>query len=331
MTPARQAVQTILAGRGFQANGTATAYAPANIALAKYWGKRDEALNLPVTGSLSISLGPLGSHVELARGTGAADAVRLNGKPLPADSSFARRASAFLDLFRPAKDFVFDLKARNTVPTAAGFASSASGFAALAKAADGLFGWGLSTRELSILARLGSGSAARSLEDGFVEWHAGTAPDGMDSYAERLDAEWPELRVGAVVLCADEKPVGSREGMKRSVETCEFYREWPGRVAKDLAALKAAIAKKDFAALGETAEANALAMHALMAATRPPIVYALPETVAALRKIWAAREAGLALWFTMDAGPNVKLLFEAKDETRVRETFPGIEIVGPFA
>ena len=312
------------------ARGMATAYAPANIALVKYWGKRDEDLNLPVTGSLSISLGPLGSHVELARGTGGGDAFWLNGARVPPDSSFARRAGAYLDLFRPAADFAFELKARNTVPTAAGFASSASGFAALAKAVDGLFGWGLGTRELSILARLGSGSAARSLEEGFVEWHAGTAADGMDSYAERLAAEWPELRVGAVVLCSAEKPVGSRAGMKRSVETCEFYREWPGRVAQDLAALKAAIAAKDFKALGEIAEANALAMHALMAATRPPIVYALPETVAAMRTVWAAREAGLPLWFTMDAGPNVKLLFEARDEARVREAFPGVEVVAPF-
>ena len=330
MNAARQVVQRILAGRGFQANGAARVYAPANIALAKYWGKRDEALNLPATGSLSISLGPLGSHVELARGAGAADAVWLNGQPVPADGSFARRARAFLDLFRPTPDFAFEVKARNTVPTAAGFASSASGFAALAKAANALFGWGLATRELSILARLGSGSAARSLEDGFVEWRAGTAADGMDSFAERLDAEWPELRVGAVVLCSAEKPVGSREGMKRCVETCEFYREWPARVAKDLAALKAAIAARDFAVLGEVAEANALAMHALMAATRPPLVYALPETVAAMRKIWAARAAGLALWFTMDAGPNVKLLFEVRDEARVREVFPGVEVVAPF-
>lgn len=330
MTTARQVVERILAGRGFQAKDAGAAYAPANIALVKYWGKRDEELNLPVTGSLSISLGPLGSHVELARGPGAADAVWLNGQPLAADSAFARRARAYLDLFRPAPDFVFELKARNTVPTAAGFASSASGFAALAKAADALFGWGLAVRELSILARLGSGSAARSLEDGFVEWQAGTAPDGMDSHAARLAAVWPELRVGAVVLCADEKPVGSRAGMKRSVETCEFYREWPGRVAKDLAALKAAIARRDFAALGTVAEENALAMHALMAATRPPIVYALPETVAAMRKIWAARAAGLPLWFTMDAGPNVKLLFEARSEERVRELFPGVEVVAPF-
>ncbi len=327
---ARQVVQRILAGRGFEEKGGGEVYAPATIALVKYWGKRDEALNLPVTGSLSISLGPLGSHVALARGEGAGDRVWLNGRELAAESSFARRAGAYLDLFRPSADFRFELKARNTVPTAAGFASSASGFAALAKAVDGLFGWGLSTRELSILARLGSGSAARSLEEGFVEWRAGEAADGMDSYAERLGAEWPELRVGALVVCSAEKPIGSREGMRRSVETCEFYREWPGRVAKDLAGLKAAIGGKDFGALGAVAEGNALAMHALMAATRPPIVYALPETVAAMRTVWAVREDGLPIWFTMDAGPNVKLLFEARDEARVREAFPGVEVVAPF-
>jgi diphosphomevalonate decarboxylase len=331
MTPARQAVQRILAGRALQAGDRHSAYAPANIALVKYWGKRDEALNVPVTGSLSISLGPLGSHVELARTEGAVDVVSLNGAPLPADSTFARRAAAYLDLFRPAPDFRFELQTRNTVPTAAGFASSASGFAALAKAVDGLFGLGLSTRELSILARLGSGSAARSLADGFVEWCAGTDPGGMDSYAERLDAEWPAMRVGALVLCADEKPVGSREGMKRSVDTCEFYREWPARVAADLAELKAAIARTDFPALGAVAEANALAMHALMLATRPPILYALPETVATMRRIWSARERGLPLWFTMDAGPNVKLLFEAKDEAGVRALFPSVDVVAPFS
>lgn len=330
MTPARQTVARVLAGRRLTPGSGAGAYAPANIALVKYWGKRDEELNLPVTGSLSISLGPLGSHVELARAAGAADVVWLNGKPLAAEKSFARRARAYLDLFRPAEDFFFELKARNTVPTAAGFASSASGFAALAKAVDVFFGLGLSVRELSILARLGSGSAARSLQDGFVEWRAGTAADGLDSYAERLAAEWPELRVGALMLCEHEKPIGSREGMRRSVATCEFYREWPGRVAKDLAALKAAIAEKNFAALGEIAEGNALAMHALMLATRPPIVYALPETVYAMRKIWAMRQDGLPIWFTMDAGPNVKLLFEAKDEAHVRERFPGVEVVAPF-
>jgi diphosphomevalonate decarboxylase len=330
VTTAREVAQRIVSGRGQTGETTGRGRAPANIALVKYWGKRDEELNLPVTDSLSISLGPLGSEVEISPAEGPNDAIWLNSAPQPLTGAFARRASAYLDLFRPAPGYWYEVQARNTVPTAAGFASSASGFAAMARALDDLYGWELSVKELSVLARLGSGSASRSLEDGFVEWHAGSEPDGMDSYGERLPAEWPELRMGAVVLCAEEKPVGSREGMKRSVETCEFYREWPGRAAADLAALKDAIGRKDMAALGAVAEGNALAMHALMAATRPPIVYALPETVAAMRTVWAARQEGLPLWFTMDAGPNVKLLFEAKDEARVRGLFPGVQVVAPF-
>lgn len=324
-------VARILAGRSLPFEGRGSAYAPANIALVKYWGKRDDVLNLPVTGSLSVSLGPLGSHVEVSGGDGPTDEFWLNGAPLPLTSVFARRASAYLDAFRPAEGFRFVMNARNTVPTAAGFASSASGFAAVVKALDDWMGGGLTLREQSILARLGSGSAARSLEDGFVEWQAGTDPDGMDSYATRLEAEWPEFRLGALVLSGAEKPIGSREGMKRCVDTCEFYREWPPRVARDLTDLKAAIASRDFPALGAIAEANALAMHALMMATRPPIVYVLPETTAAMRTIWAARADGLPVWFTMDAGPNVKLLFEAKDESRVRSLFPVAEFVAPFA
>lgn len=330
MSTAREIVQRIVAGRGMPGVERGVGRASANIALVKYWGKRDEELNLPVTGSLSISLGPLGSEVELLAAEGPTDAIWLNSAPQPLNSIFAKRASAYLDLFRPSPGFRFEIQARNTVPTAAGFASSASGFAALARALDDFYGWELPTRDLSILARLGSGSAARSLEEGFVEWQVGSDPDGMDCFAERVPTEWPNLRVGAVVLCADEKPIGSREGMKRSVETCEFYREWPGRVAKDLALLKTAIAEEDFAALGTVAEANALAMHALMAATRPPIVYALPETMAAMRTVWSAREEGVALWFTMDAGPNVKLLFEAQDEAAVRKRFPTMQVVAPF-
>ena len=108
------------------------------------------------------------------------------------------------------------LAAENTIPTAAGFASSASGFAAVALALDHFFGWRLNRRALSILARLGSGSAARSVYDGFVEWQAGRQDDGMDSYAERLEAEWPDLRVGLLVICADEKAASSRAAPRRS-------------------------------------------------------------------------------------------------------------------
>lgn len=315
--------------RASSASGRGEGFAPANIALCKYWGKRDEELNLPVTSSLSISLGPLGSSVVLEPAEGG-DVVMLNGEPLPADSSFCRRASVFLDLFRPSPSFCFKLTARNTVPTAAGFASSASGFAAVVLALDQLFEWNLERRSLSILARLGSGSAARSVYQGFVEWHAGTQEDGMDSYAERLEAGWPELRVGLLVLCASEKKIGSRAGMKQTVATSTLYQAWPEQVAQDLEVLKQAIAAHDFERLGPAAEGNALAMHATMIATWPPVLYWKPESVAAMHTIWDLRADGLPVFFTMDAGPNLKLLFLAEHEAAVLQAFPGLQVVQPF-
>ena len=328
---AREAADLLLAGRprtpGVPAAET---YAPANIALVKYWGKRDETLNLPVASSLSISLGPLGSHVRLAPADSPTDRIFLDDAELPPTTSFARRATAWLDLVRPTPDFAFELRARNTVPTAAGFASSASGFAALAKAADALFGWNLPQKDLSILARLGSGSAARSLADGFVEWRAGSRPDGMDSYGVPLPDRWPTLRIGACVLSSKEKPVGSREGMRRSAQTCPFYPLWPATVERDLTTLRAAIAARDIALLGATAESNCLAMHSLMMATRPPILYALPETLETIRAVWAARADGVPVWFTMDAGPNVKLIYESPAAPAIQSLFPTSTPVTPF-
>ncbi|HBA85147.1 MAG TPA: diphosphomevalonate decarboxylase [Verrucomicrobia bacterium] len=305
------------------------AFAPANIALCKYWGKRDEELNLPVTSSLSISLAQLGSKVRLSRSPGD-DHISLNGKSLEASTSFYKRAKAFLDLFRPQPDFFFRLDAENTIPTAAGFASSASGFAALVLALDPFFGWNLSRRELSILARLGSGSAARSVYEGFVEWKAGQADDGMDSFAERMEASWPELRMGLLVLSSEEKPVGSRAGMKQTVNASMLYSAWPRQVERDLTLIRNAIRAHDFVRLGQTAESNALAMHATMIATEPPILYWKPESVAAMHTIWKLRAEGLPLYFTMDAGPNLKLLFTAGHESDVSKNIPGLQVVAPF-
>jgi diphosphomevalonate decarboxylase len=322
-------VAQILNGRGRAPAAGGYAFAPSNIALCKYWGKRDEELNLPVTASLSISLGRLGSTTKLSLRPDS-DVVRLDKKELAPDSPFARRIGAFLDLFRRDAGMYFEVEAVNTIPTAAGFASSASGFAALVTALDELFGWELDKRELSILARLGSGSACRSLHHGFVEWRAGTRPDGMDSYGERLDAAWPELRLGLLVITAAEKSMGSRPAMKRTIETCALYKSWPEKAAADLALLKKAIAEKDFHLLGATAESNALAMHATMIASWPPVVYWRPESLAAMQAIWAARANAVPVYFTMDAGPNLKLIFQAGDEAAVRGVFPDLKVVRPF-
>jgi len=303
------------------------AFAPANIALCKYWGKRDAELNLPVNSSLSISLGKLGTRtvVKFAK---SADRIFLNGKTAP--KNFAVRLTDYLNLFRKEGQF-FEVRTKNNIPTAAGLASSASGFAALIQALNELMGWKLSKRELSMLARIGSGSAARSLYDGFSVWHAGQRPDGMDSYAETVDGAWPDLRVGILEVSARRKKTGSTEGMNRTRETSELYEAWPAQAACDFDELRAAIVAKDFSMLGKTAENNALAMHATMLAAWPPLCYWKPQSVSLMQKVWEVREYGFELYFTMDAGPNLKLLFLKESQAAVRKLFPKVQIVTQFA
>src|SRR5690606_6915553 len=153
----------------------------------------------------------------------------------------------------------------------AGLASSACGFASLVSALNDLLDWKLAKRDLSILARLGSGSAARSLWMGFVEWHAGVQADGMDSYADALPFEWPELCIGILALSDKEKPISSREAMQRTVSTSVLYNSWPKKVLQDMIIIKQALQVKNFSLLGGTAESNALTMHATMLSSWPPI------------------------------------------------------------
>ena len=304
----------------------AEAFAPSNIALCKYWGKRDIELNLPVTSSLSISLGKLGSCCSLSF-CDKQDRVILNGEKLEYDSTFVVRLSQYLDLFRREKHRHYHVETTNTIPTAAGFASSASGFASIVLALNKLHGWNLTKQKLSILARLGSGSASRSLWQGFVEWHAGSDEQGMDSFAEPLEhSAWPELKIGLLVLEAGEKEIGSRAAMQRTVETSQLYKSWPDKVKQDMQKLKKSIIDKDFDQLGSTAESNALAMHATMMAAQPPVLYWLPQSVTTMKKVWQCRHEGLPLYFTMDAGPNIKLLFLEKDKDTILSKFPSLII-----
>jgi diphosphomevalonate decarboxylase len=305
------------------------AFAPSNIALCKYWGKRDDDLNLPMTSSVSISLGDLGTRTALSMAEGA-DTVTLNGEVLARDSTFALGVSRFLDLVRPHRAAGFRVETVNSIPTAAGLASSASGFAALALALDDLFGWRLDPKRLSILARLGSGSAARSVLKGFVEWRAGDSPDGMDSFAEALPERWPDFRIGLLTVSSRPKAVGSREAMRRTRETSALYHVWPAIVERDLALIKEAVSARDFDRLGRTAESNALNMHATSLGAWPPVLFWLPESVALMHRIWALREDGPAVYFTMDAGPNIKLLFLAAETAVVKSLFPEVHIIAPF-
>lgn len=306
------------------------AFSPSNIALCKYWGKRNTELNLPMNASLSISLDDKGAHSRIQLTDHAHDVIVVNGKTLEPTSVHAKRTSDFLALFKQDASQHYQLDIDVNIPLAAGLASSACLYASLVKSIDDFYGWELDHRSLSILARLGSGSAARSIETGFVEWHQGTREDGLDSFAEALDVTWPALRIGLAIVTNEVKPISSRAGMQRTVETSLRYQSWPDKAATALQHLKTAIDKKNFELLGETAEANAKAMHATMLDATPPIVYSTAETHHITSRVSELRKAGLPVYYTQDAGPNIKLLFLSDDQAELESAFPGLEIVDPF-
>jgi len=310
----------------------AHAFAPSNIALCKYWGKRDEELNLPVTSSLSVALGNKGAFTSLrfAEKGAKSDFYLLNGKSVALSTSFAKRLKAFLDLFRPDRHTFYHIETDLNLPIAAGLASSACGFAALVQVLNNFYAWNLSKDKLSILARLGSGSASRSFWNGFVEWNAGTDPSGLDSFGEEFPYIWPDLRLGILTISNQEKSISSRDAMQHCMQTSPLYAQWPEQVKLDMQSLKMAIIEKDFELFGKTAEANALFMHEIISAANPPIQYSLPGTFAAREKVEEMRAIGAPVYVTQDAGPNLVLLFLAQDTSFVKEVFPEVSIIAPF-
>jgi diphosphomevalonate decarboxylase len=304
-----------------------TVRACANIALVKYWGKRDAALNLPAAGSLSLTLDALVTETTVRFDpTLRADELVLDRKP--ADAS---RLTPFLDLVRTkAKTQArAHVVSENRFPTASGLASSASGYAALALAATKAAGLSLDARELSILARQGSGSAARSIFGGFARMHAGTAADGSDAFAAPLTSPLVDKvrMVIAIVGGGVPKTHGSRDAMEHCAATSPLYAAWLACVPRDLETAEAALALGHLQQLGEVAEANALAMHASAIAARPAIIYWQPPTLALLAAVRELRARGIGAWATMDAGPHVKVLTSVDDAKTVEaavQAVPGV-------
>ena len=309
----------------------AQAFAPSNIALCKYWGKRDSELNLPVNASLSVSLAHLGSHTKISHSENGLDQVRLNNQSLALDNEFSRKVISFVNLFRRQQVMPMIIDTRNNIPTAAGLASSASGFAALMLALDDFFDLQLNKKTLSAFARMGSGSASRSIYSGFVRWDMGCQEDGMDSVATQLSSCWPNLCLGLIKVSSAKKPVDSRSGMQRTIETSKLYASWPQQAGSDLLTIESAIESGDFKAMAACAEKNAMSMHATMMSAWPPLVYWLPESLAIMQQVWRLRDAGLEVYFTMDAGPNLKLLFLAENQSLLEAEFPEMEVIKPFA
>ncbi len=309
-----------------------TAIAGTNIALVKYWGKRDAALNLPANGSLSLTLAELGTRTSVHFVDGAdADRVTLGGAP--ADARFRARVVTFLDRVRARAGISAhaEVATENSVPTASGLASSASGFAALALAASRAAGLDLSASELSELARLGSGSAARSIFGGFVEMARGERTDGRDAVASPLglrdDGPPWDLRLVVAITAAGEKAEGSTSAMDRTASTSPFFPAWVASVPADLAEARAAIAARDLPRLGVVAERSALRMHATAMAADPAIIYWNGATVAAIHATRGLRARGVRAYFTIDAGPHVKVLCAAADADEVASALgsvPGV-------
>jgi diphosphomevalonate decarboxylase len=315
----------------------ATAVACANIALVKYWGKRDEALNLPARGSLSVTLDALETRTTVTfDAERPADVLVVDG--IERAGAALARAARVLDLLRARAGVGAEgpralVTSANTFPYGAGLASSASGMAALVTAGAAALGLDLDPAERSVLARRGSGSAARSIHGGFVEWRAGERPDGADSVGVPLHpaAHWELRVVVAVVAAAGEKAVPSTEGMRHTAATSPYQPAWLAAVDTDLVAARAALAARDLAALGAVAERSALRMHAAMLAADPALLYWRGATVEALHTVRALRARdGLAAWATIDAGPHVKVLTTPADAPAVAARLaavPGVERV----
>jgi len=281
----------------------AVAVAHPNVALIKYWGKRTRDGNLPATGSLSLVLGGLATETSVRFDPALhGDRVVLDGRE---DLETTRRVTACLDVLRRAAGVSTRaaVDSRNDFPTGAGLASSASGFAALVTAGAGALGLQLAPQRLAEIARLGSGSAPRSLLGGVVMLTNRDATTVCEQVA--APADWP-LEIVVAVTTTDPKVISSREGMAQSEATSPYYDAWVRTHAADLDAGLSAVRARDFAALAELAEHNCLKMHAVMMTTRPPLLYWTPGTLGCLQRVRELRRSGVPVFFTVDAGPQVK-------------------------
>ncbi|MBM4422408.1 MAG: diphosphomevalonate decarboxylase [Chloroflexi bacterium] len=309
----------------------ATGFANSNIAFIKYWGNRDHALRLPVNDSLSMNLDGLHTRTTVAFDPSlTADVVALGGQIQSPESS--KRVSDHLDRVRALaglKTFA-RVESENNFPTGAGIASSASGFAALTVAAGAAAGLALSERELSILARQGSGSASRSIPSGFVEWKTGSNPDGRDSFAFSVAApdHWALADCIAIVSSAH-KEVGSTGGHALA-RTSPLQQARIEDAPRRLNLCREALLARDFEKFAEAVEEDSTMMHAIMMTSRPPLYYWLPPTLAVMDAARKWRANGLPACFTIDAGPNVHVLTlaaHASDVASRLRALPGVQNV----
>ena len=304
----------------------AVASARANIALAKYWGKSDDALNLPAVPSVSVTLDPLTTRTEVVFDDALeADTFELDGAA--AGPKELGRVSALLDQVRAASGL--GARARvasaNEFPTAAGLASSASGFAALAGAAFAAAGLHPDPVALSRVARQASASAARSVFGGYAVLPVGVPGDAELAAHAIAPADHWDLRVVVAVTAKGRKPIGSRDAMGLSRDNAVYYDAWVERSVELAQRVEQAVLARDFDALAPAVEQSFMAMHAVAMTSSPSVLYWQPGSVAALHTIARLRHDGVPVCPTMDAGPHVKAVCLAEAEPTVRAALEATE------
>jgi diphosphomevalonate decarboxylase len=318
----------------------ATAVAHPNIALAKYWGKLAEGHNLPAVPSLSVTLAGMSTITTVTFDPSLGDdelelggtSIRDGDAPLlPAGAGALRRVSGLLDRVREASGVAHRARvtSRNDFPTASGLASSASAFAALAVAATAALGLDWSPARLSDLARRTSVSSARSIFEGFVELPSGQlASDALLAAAPVAPPDHLPLRIVVAVTHEGPKATGSTQGMLHTTRTSPYFPAWVADAPGLFAKLKDALLQCDLEALGALSEASALRMHAAAIAADPGLIYWTPATVLVIQEVRALRARGTPAFFTIDAGPHVKVLTTPEHEasvTQLLEQIPGVK------
>jgi diphosphomevalonate decarboxylase len=303
----------------------ASAVAPSNIAFIKYWGKKDEVLRLPENGSISMTLSNLLTTTTVEfNPIFKEDSITINSVQEENEGS---RAIKHLDRIRALAKITDRAKVvtTNNFPTGTGLSSSASGFAALTVAGVKATGLNLSEKELSILARQGSGSACRSIPDGFVEWLDGNTSE--TSYAMSLYPEnyWDIADVVAVVS-KNKKEVSTTEGQKL-VNSSPFFPVRLANIKNKIELIKKYISEKNFTAFGELLEADALELHAIMLTSKPSLIYLLPGSLKIMHLVKKWRTEGLEVYFTVNTGQDIHLICQKKDVQALVQKLSEVEEV----
>ena len=305
----------------------ATAVAHPNIALIKYWGNRDHELRIPENGSISFNLDGLYTKTSVRFDPSIEkDTLCINDQIM--DGPDLRRVSQFLRYINgiSGKHYFADVKSENNFPISAGIASSAAAFAALSLAATKAAGLDMSEMELSRIARRGSGSACRSIPEGFVEWKPGR--DDEDSYAISIAPtnHWDLVDVIAVVK-GKHKSIGSTAG-HTFARTSPIQKARVADAPRRLALGRDAILQKDFSALAEIVEIDSNLMHAVMMTSNPTLLYWEPATISIMKAVAIWRQSGIPACYTLDAGPNVHVIVLSSYVTEIKNRIlelPGIE------